>query len=94
MVFFFYQNEYATRDLSKQSSHFLWLQLLHDVFLHLSHNEQGKKQMFEIYHHYYQNNLEELSSLIDDFEQNYHTKEAICWFVKNSFLQKMINKAL
>ena len=81
------------KDLSKQSSDFLWLQLFHDVILHLPRDEQAKKQMIDACRHYYQNNLKELK-LIDEFEQKYQSKEAIHWYMKNSFLRKMINKAL
>jgi tetratricopeptide (TPR) repeat protein len=87
---FFDQNEYETKNLSKQSSNFLWLHLFHEVILHLPHNEQAKKQMMDACRDYYRDNLE----LLNEFEQNYQAKEALHWFVESLFLQKMINKAL
>ena len=90
---FFDQEENATRDLSKQASDFLWLQLLHDVILSLPRDQQAKKQMIGACRVYYHGNCKELA-LIDEFEQKYQSKEAIQWYLKCSFLRKMINKAL
>jgi hypothetical protein len=42
---------------------------------------------------YYQSNFEELN-LFDEFEQNYQSKEALHCFIKNSFLNQIINEAL
>ena len=42
---------------------------------------------------YYRNNLKELQ-MIDEFEKNYQSNEAIQWYLNYSFLRKMINKAL
>jgi len=41
----------------------------------------------------YQGNIEVLT-LIDEFEQKYQSNETIHWYLKNSFLREMINKAL
>ncbi len=84
------QNEYATRDLTKQASDFLWLQLFHDVLLHLPFEKQVKIQNG---HHYYRQHVEELKAL-DEFEKNHESKDALHWFIENSSLQNMINKAL
>jgi tetratricopeptide (TPR) repeat protein len=90
---FFDQDKYATRDLSKQPSDFLWFQLFHDVLLHFPRDKQAKKQMIDAYRYYYQDNREALP-LIDEFEEKYQSNEAIRWYMNNSFLRKMINKAL
>jgi hypothetical protein len=90
---FYDQNENATRDLSRQSNDFLWLQLVHDVLSSLSRDEQAKRQMIDACRQYYQGNLKELA-LIHQFEIAYESKDAIRWYLKTSFLRKMINKAL
>jgi hypothetical protein len=43
----FDQDEYQTKDLSKQSNDFLWYQLFHDVILHLSHDDFEELNLFE-----------------------------------------------
>jgi tetratricopeptide (TPR) repeat protein len=90
---FFDQNDYTTEDLFRRSSDFLWLQLFHDVLLHLPRDGQAKKQMIDACRYYYQDNLEGLK-LLDEFEHKYESKEALRWFLVMSCLQKMINKAL
>jgi len=52
-----------------------------------------KKQMIDACRYYYQNNLEQIK-LIDEFERDYQSDEAIHWYLNKSFLRKMINKAL
>jgi hypothetical protein len=42
---------------------------------------------------YYQSNIKELKS-IDEFEQEYQSNEAIDWYLKKTFLYRMVNKAL
>jgi hypothetical protein len=81
----FDEDEYETKDLSKQSNEFLWFQLFHDVILHFPHDEKAKKEMIDSC---YQNNLE------NEFEQNYQSKGALDYFIKNFFLNQMINEAL
>ena len=90
---FFDQDEYANKDLSAQSSDFLWIQLFHDVLLHLPRNQQAKKQMIDTCRHYYRDNIKQLK-LIDEFEYEYQSNEAVRWYLKKSFLRKIINKAL
>jgi len=81
----FDEDEYETKDLSKQSNEFLWFQLFHDVILHFLHDEKAKKEMIDSC---YQSNLE------NEFEQNYQSKGALDYFIKNFFLNQMINEAL
>ncbi|CAF1006231.1 unnamed protein product [Adineta steineri] len=90
---FFDQEENCIRDLSKQSNDFFWLQILHDVILHLSNDTQAKKQMIHFCRIYYKDNSKELE-LINEFEEKYQSNQAIQWYLKNSFPRKLINKAL
>ena len=72
---------------------FFGFNFFHDVILDLSRNELAKEQMIDTCRYYYRNNLEQLQ-LIDEFEQDYESDEAIRWYLTKSFLRKMINKAL
>jgi len=90
---FYDEEDYLKRDLSKQSNDFLWIQLFHNVISHFPRNEQAKNQMFETCRLCCQGNNTELQ-LIDEFQRDYQSNDAIHWYLNNSFLQKMINKAL
>ncbi|UJR11319.1 hypothetical protein I4U23_015500 [Adineta vaga] len=90
---FFDQRQKATRDLSRESTEFLWFQLFHHIINRLPRNQQSKQQMIEICRQYYHGNTKELK-LIDQFEQEYQPEEAIRWYTKDSFVYKLINKAL
>ncbi|CAF1285428.1 unnamed protein product [Rotaria sordida] len=90
---YFDQHEKLTKDLSKESAKFFWFQLFNYVITRLPRNEQAKQQMIQICKEYYRGNTKELK-LIYDFEQNYQSKDAIRWYSKQSFIYKLINKAL
>ena len=90
---FFDQENSLTRDLSKQANDFLWIQLFHRVISQFPRDEQARKQMIDACHRYSQGNAEQLH-LIDKFEREYESNDAIHWYWNNLFLQKMINKAL
>ncbi|CAF3322514.1 unnamed protein product [Rotaria socialis] len=90
---FFNQHQSSTRELIKQSSEFIWFQLFTYIILRLPRNEQAKKQMLDICRHYYRDN-ERQWKLIDDFERTYCSQEAIHWYTKQSFVYKLVNKAL
>ncbi|CAF1525541.1 unnamed protein product, partial [Rotaria sordida] len=90
---FFDQHEKSTKDLSKESATFLWFQLFNYVIARLPRNEQAKQQMIQICKDYYRGNKKEIE-LIKEFEQTYRSKDAIRWYSKQSFVYKLINKAL
>ncbi|CAF4020942.1 unnamed protein product [Adineta steineri] len=82
---FFDQIQYENKDLSKQSNSFLWHQLFPDVLLHLSFDQQIKKQNIDI-----DQSILEQFSWINDYEPN----EAVRLFMKYPSLREFINKAL
>lgn len=92
-AFKFFDHQQATKDLSKQSGEFLWFQLFNHVIVRLSRNQQAKLQMIQVCRHYYRGHTEQLR-LIDEFERDYRPEEAIRWYTKQSFLYKLVNKAL
>ncbi|CAF4094153.1 unnamed protein product, partial [Rotaria sordida] len=90
---FDHHHQQSTKDLSKQSAEFLWFQLFHYIITRLPRNQQAKQQMIDVCRHYYRGNIKE-QKLIDEFEQEYRSEDAIRWYSKDSFLYRMINKAL
>ncbi|CAF1509084.1 unnamed protein product [Rotaria sp. Silwood1] len=90
---FYDQHQRSARNLSEQSAEFLWFQLFQDVIKHLSNDDQAKQEMLIACRQYYKNNHRILKN-IDEFEQNYHKDECIQWYTRNTFIYKLINKAL
>ncbi|CAF3664478.1 unnamed protein product [Adineta steineri] len=90
---FFDQNQKSTKDISKQTAEFLWFQLFNHVIIRLPRNQQAKQQMINLCRQYYRGNRKEIQ-LINDFEREYRSDDAIRWYTKQSFVYQMINKAL
>ncbi|UJR18617.1 hypothetical protein I4U23_005525 [Adineta vaga] len=91
---FYNQHQKSTRELSKESSLFLWFQLFKDVLLHMPQNDKNAKQQLVNYlKQYYRNNNKQLK-LIDKFDSTYKAEDAIQWYTGQPFLYKNLNKAL
>ncbi|CAF1412436.1 unnamed protein product [Adineta steineri] len=78
---FYDQTNFLKRDLSKQSSDFLWMQLFHDAISSFPHDEQAKEDMVNIFRLYADEKL-------------YQSNDAVQWYLNNSFLRKLITKSL
>ena len=89
----FDKHKKSTKDLSKQSGEFIWFQLFKCVILRLPRNQQAKQEMIDTCRHYYRGNNKTLKS-IDEFERNYQPQNAIQWYTKDSFVYRLLNKAL
>ncbi|CAF1403654.1 unnamed protein product [Adineta steineri] len=88
------QNQKSIRNLTKESASFIWHQLLKEVLQKMpSGDKNAKQEMIEKCRLYYRGNKKELKN-IDDFDKNYSVNNAIKWYTKDSFLFKLINKAL
>ncbi|CAF0817489.1 unnamed protein product [Adineta steineri] len=84
-------DEFSTTGLNGQ---FLYFQLLIYVLLRLKSNLQDTKNEFILFcENEYKDNINELR-IIDEFKENYSSKKAIWWYTRESFLYKILNKAL
>lgn len=90
---FFDQKQKSTRDLSKESSTFIWYQLLIDALNKMPHDKKAKTDMLKLCTDYYQNDPEEKKQ-IKKFDDSYEPEEAIAWYTRECFLFKLLNKAL
>ncbi|CAF4518106.1 unnamed protein product [Rotaria sp. Silwood2] len=81
------------RKLTDTSAEFLWFHIFKHVVIRLPHDEYAKQETLDASRHYYRKNIQELKR-IDDFEQVFRSEEAIKWYTKNSFVYRLINKAL
>ena len=83
-------SQLSIEDLSKKFSSIL---LLNEIIRNLPQTEQAKSQMINVCREYYRNNLQQ-QELINEFETSYQSEEAIRWYLNESFICKLVNKAL
>ena len=67
--------------------------LFRDVIEQLPHDEKAKIEMLTTCRQYYQGNPR-MNRDIDEFEQFYHSGDCIAWYTRETFIYKLINKAL
>lgn len=77
----------------KTNDSFIRSHLLIDCLLRMKDNSDEINKFIDICQQEYQNNKSELAN-IRDFQQNYNSNRAIRWYTKQSFLFRMLNKAL
>lgn len=68
-------------------------QLFRDVILHLPSDKSAKQQMINVCRRYYQGSDRELDQ-INEFERIYTKSDCIRWYTRETFVYKMVNKAL
>lgn len=87
------QQHKSTRDLSKDSASFLWNQLLIDTLRRMPQTEDAKNDMLNKCSDYYRTNQIELKK-IELFRNKYTSDKAIEWYTRDSFVYRLVNKAL
>jgi tetratricopeptide (TPR) repeat protein len=89
----FDQKQRPTKDLSKDSASFLWYQLLIDVLKQMPQTDYAKQQMLDICSNYYRANKQVLER-IQQFRFMYTPTDAVSWYTADSFVYRLLNKAL
>ncbi|CAF3710860.1 unnamed protein product, partial [Didymodactylos carnosus] len=92
-VFSLSHHEKSIRDLDKESAAFMWNQLLMDVLLRMPTSDESKMEMLTECESYYRDNAKELEK-IKDFRLNYSSDAAVWWYTRDSFVYRLLNKAL
>ena len=72
---------------------YLHFQLLVDGLLHLPYNQASRNEFFAFCKKEYAGNDHQLS-ILRKFEQFYTAEKALHWYTRDSFLYRMLNKAL
>jgi len=90
---FFSQKQSPIRDLTYRQASFLWFQLLQKLLLKTQYQINDMKEMLEYCREYYADNRKFLSQ-IDEFEANFTPSNAIYWYTRQTFVYKIINRAL
>ncbi|CAF1483920.1 unnamed protein product [Rotaria sordida] len=83
----------TARAILKRATSFLWYQMFIDVLKKLPQMDQAKKDMLEKCEDYYCFNKQQLIR-IEQFRTTYTINEAIRWFTSDSFVYRLLNRAL
>ncbi|CAF3373462.1 unnamed protein product [Rotaria socialis] len=92
-IFSPHADEIFIRNLSKENKQFIAFQVLIDMILRLDQNKYAKDELLEFCRSKYENEPIEMRK-INDFEQNYESKDAAKWYTKDSFLYRLLNTSL
>ncbi|CAF3648668.1 unnamed protein product [Rotaria socialis] len=86
-------NHFIDKSTKELNGEFLHSQLLIDCLLRMKPNVTDKNELINLCQKFYQNNPKELS-LVREFERNYSSNQAIWWYTRDSFVYRLLNKAL
>ncbi len=75
------------------NSRFVHSLLFIDALVRMKPIDDSKQQLITLCNHEYQNNGVQLS-LIREFDNEYTSDQALWWYIRDSFLYRMLNKAL
>ncbi|CAF2118753.1 unnamed protein product [Rotaria magnacalcarata] len=81
------------RSSTELNGDFLHSQLLIDVLIKMKPNEQDQKELIELSEKEYEGNEVELK-LVKEFQKEYTPNRAIWWYTRESFVYRLLNKAL
>jgi hypothetical protein len=86
--------ETTTQDVQNHAAHFMRSQMLLETLLHVpSPSNNSHKDLFEEARRLYINNQFSLD-VITEFERDYQAEDHIKWHTRDSFLYRLVNKAL
>ncbi|CAF3948275.1 unnamed protein product [Rotaria sp. Silwood2] len=83
----------GSQSLQVRNAIFMWFQLFIEVLLRMHHKSNDRKELLDICKKSYKGNQQEMK-IIDEFEKNYKSENAIWWYTRESCFYRMMNKAL
>ncbi|CAF1390910.1 unnamed protein product [Didymodactylos carnosus] len=81
------------KEMNKQEASFMYFQLLVEILTQFAYKDSTKQELINLCRMDYAGNNKELN-VIDQFYETYSKEQAIEWYTKESFLYRMLNKAL
>ncbi len=75
------------------NGHFVHSQLLIDCLIRMKPNLTDKDELISLCKKQYEGNIQELK-IVEEFEQNYSPSSALWWYTRQSFVYRVLNKAL
>jgi tetratricopeptide (TPR) repeat protein len=76
---------------NKQEASFMYAQLFKELLLETNDNSKG--ELIDFCREHYSDNPSELE-IVSEFERDYQQSDVIRWYTRDTFLYKMVNKAL
>ncbi|CAF1216028.1 unnamed protein product [Rotaria sp. Silwood1] len=86
-------NNIIDKSTKELNGEFLYSQLLMDCLLRMKSNLTDKNEFINLCKKFYENNSKELN-LIKEFEKNYSSNQVLWWYTRDSFIYRLLNKAL
>ena len=86
-------SNYTDQSTTGLNGNFVHSLLLIDVLIRMKSIENDKQDLIQLCKNEYQNNNAELT-LIHEFENEYQADRALWWYSRDSFLYRILNKAL
>ena len=83
----------ADQSTTGLNGNFVHSLLLIDVLIRMKSIESDKQQLIQLCQKEYENNQKELE-FVREFENDYQADKALWWYTRQSFLYRMLNKAL
>lgn len=83
----------SIKSLSQDSADFLLNQILKIIIPFLPTNQNERQQMIQIFKQCYDQDSTQMK-LIEQFEKEYQSKDAIKWYLKTMFIYKLVHGAL
>ena len=80
-------------ELKSSNGDFIFYQLLPELMLRTPNTKNAKNDLVNLARTCYKNNEAQLK-LIRNFEETYKSEEAIKWYTKDTFLYRIVNKAI
>jgi tetratricopeptide (TPR) repeat protein len=84
---------HGSKSLQAHNAIFMWFQLFIEVLLRMHHKLSDRKELIDICKKNYKGNKQEMA-IIDEFEKNYKSENAIWWYTREACFYRMMNKAL
>lgn len=72
---------------------YVWTQLLLDCLSRMTPSSDERRELIDLCRKFYQGNEIELAN-VDQFEKHYQANRALWWYTKESFVYRLLNKAL
>ncbi|UJR17402.1 hypothetical protein I4U23_004297 [Adineta vaga] len=79
--------------MDKESVSFMWFQLLFKILIHMRHEDNTKAEMINLCRKQYANSAQ-FTKQIEDFSDKYDPNKAIAWYSQDTFLYRLLNRAL
>ncbi|CAF5083647.1 unnamed protein product, partial [Rotaria sp. Silwood1] len=86
-------NQKSLYDLTFEGARSMWFQLLIEALVNMKHSDEAKNDLLEISRKQYKYDRVETRK-IDEFDRTYTPDKAVWWYTTDSFLYRLLNRAL